>query len=154
VVENAFGESFMLTVSLVRKIAVIVSISATFAAIGFAAGTTYSRRAVAIETAGSMLVELWYLQQVLTSLERGDMPAVRLALANKAEQTLQSIADAKFQTPSQDYVSFKRKVLIAYKAYREAHADMYKVPPDLPAETKEEWVKRDQELSKFLQSIN
>jgi hypothetical protein len=144
----------MLNINLVRKIAVIVAASMTSAAIGFAAGTIYSRRVMAIETAERTLVELWYLQQVMTSLEKGDMPAVRLALANKADQSLQSIADAKFQSPSQDYVSFKRKVLMAYRAYRETHADMYKVPPDLPAETKEEWVKRDQELSKFLQSID
>ena len=115
------------------------------AALGYAAAIMHTNRTEATRA----VPEVWYFYELLRTMERGDLQAVRVGIAYKADEALQTIAEVDPLLGAEER-KFHTKVLKDYRAFREAHPSLYEFPSYMPPEKKDEWLRRNQALSAFL----
>lgn len=118
------------------------------AVIGYGAAIWHTQRTAGINA----VAELWYLQEVLLNLENGDSQAARAAIALKADQALETIAEGKYPLLGAEQREFRSKVLNRYREFRETHRELYELFFPIPPESKDELIRRDRALSNFLKN--
>ena len=101
----------MLKSSLKHRTLLWLVLAAACAAIGYAVGAMQTKRVAAIEQAGYAVADLWYFQEVLTSMEAGELHPAGVAIAFKADEALKRIADSDYDPLTQEHRQFRSKVL-------------------------------------------
>lgn len=115
------------------------------AALAYAAAIMHTNRLEAIRA----VPEVWYFYELLRTMERGDSQAARVAIAYKADEALQTVAEVDPLLGAEER-KFQAKVLKEYRAFRETHPNLYEFPSYMPPENKDEWIRRNRVLSDFL----